>query len=162
MQGTVNERLKILIDALGTNPSALSRMLGISPSTLRNYTDRESKPGYEVIEKLYHSFKHINLPWLFGASGEPLLTEEAGSQSSTITSHKNKGNIQSNAGSHNTITNNVKLEDCQRDLAAAKSESELLREQLASKEALLAAKEALLAAKDETITLLRASYNRPN
>lgn len=134
MQGTVNERLKILINALGTNPGALSRMLGISASTLRNYTDRESKPGYEVIEKLYHSFKHINLPWLFGDPGEPLITEEASSQSSTITAHKNKGNIQSNAGSHNTITNNVKLDNCQRDLATAQKEIALLTSQLADKE----------------------------
>ena len=77
MQNSINERLRILIEVLGTNPSALSKTLGISASTLRNYTDRDSKPGYEVLEKLYNSFKHINLHWLFGEAGPVLLSDVA-------------------------------------------------------------------------------------
>lgn len=92
MQSTVNERLKILMEELGLNPNSLSRILGISPSTLRNYTERESKPGYDVLEKLYHSFKHINLPWLFGEPGAPLLSTAAELGVSYQVLKKNKGN----------------------------------------------------------------------
>jgi len=72
---------------------------------------------------------------------------------------KTKGNVQANTGD---TVNNIHLEDCQKDLAAAKAEVKMLKEQVASRDALLASKDALIAAKDETITLLRASFTRPN
>jgi transcriptional regulator with XRE-family HTH domain len=134
VENTINERLKILVSALGTNVGALSKVLGVSDSTVRNYIDRESKPGYEVLEKLYHSFKHINLPWLFGDPGEPLLTDTASPTNSTnISGKKNAVNV-SGTNSGTATQNNFTIDDCRRDLAAAQKEIALLTSQLADKE----------------------------
>ncbi|MGI4760555.1 MAG: hypothetical protein ACRYF0_07615 [Janthinobacterium lividum] len=56
----------------------------------------------------------------------------------------------------------LELEQHKRDLASARAEVERLQQQVASQAALLDSKDALIAAKDDTINLLRASYNRPN
>jgi transcriptional regulator with XRE-family HTH domain len=147
VENTVNERLKILMGALNLTPAAFAKVLGVSGSTVRNYFDseRNTKPGYEVLEKLYHSFGHINLPWLFGAPGAPLVDNK--SEASTIQTGSfnqtgnniqkvkgNKNNVQTNNGDHATITNNVKLDDCQRELKVASEKIELLTSQLADKE----------------------------
>ncbi len=138
MQTSVNERLKILIEALGTNPGAMSRILGISPSTLRNYTDRDSKPGYEVLEKLYHSFKHINLHWLFGEPGEPLLSGAAEAPGVYQRAKNNSGNMMGT--NHGTITqtqHHASSANCEEQLAAAKEVIALLRSQLVDKERII-------------------------
>jgi transcriptional regulator with XRE-family HTH domain len=152
MQSTVNERLKILVDALGTNPGALSKILGISPSTLRNYLDRDSKPGYEVIEKLYNSFKHINLLWLFGEPGEPLLPG-VNSALTTISAKKNKGSVIGT--NHSPLTQTFgqnSVTDCERERDALRIENEWLRLQLKTQE-------ELIAAKNETISILRVPHH---
>jgi hypothetical protein len=56
----------------------------------------------------------------------------------------------------------LELEQHKRDLASIRAEVERLQQQVASQAALLESKDALIAAKDDTINLLRASYNRPN
>ncbi|WP_201980413.1 hypothetical protein [Hymenobacter rubidus] len=56
----------------------------------------------------------------------------------------------------------LELEQHKRDLAGVRAENEQLRQQVAAQAALLESKDALIAAKDETISLLRGGYNRPN
>jgi hypothetical protein len=87
-ESTINERLKILMEVLGTNPAKLSRILDTSDSTVRNYIYRDTKPGYDVIEKLYRSFRHINLYWLFGEQGEPLLASPPAGATGSVTASK--------------------------------------------------------------------------
>jgi hypothetical protein len=56
----------------------------------------------------------------------------------------------------------LELEQHRRNLISTQAELEQLRQQLAVKDALLESKDLVIAAKDETISLLRATYNRPN
>ena len=152
---------------LNLDTASFAKMLGVSDSTVRNYFDakRNTKPGYDVLEKLYHSFEQINFSWLFTGNGAPFL---AGTQSTAIqtgnfnqagtrnrqTIKGNSGTIQNNTGSGNTI-NNLTLDDCKRDLQTAQREIEHLTERLQDKEELLKARE-------DTIKLLRASVDRSN
>jgi hypothetical protein len=166
-EGSINDRIKILIPALGLSARAFSHALEVSESTTRNYLDKGSKPSTDYIERIATHFDSVNLVWLITGKGELFLTDKSESGSTQTgnfnqagTSNKqtikgNRGTVQNNTGSGNTITNNVKLDDCKRDLEAAQRENEYLRGKLQDKE-------ELLAAKDETITLLRASFNRPN
>jgi hypothetical protein len=57
---------------------------------------------------------------------------------------------------------NYTIGDCEKERDAYKNEVEQLRQQVASQAALLEAKDVIIASKEETINLLRASYNRPN
>jgi hypothetical protein len=82
------------------------------------------------------------------------LGKDNSAHSIEIDAKKSKGNIQGTSGSTNTV-NNLNIDDCQRELEASKKEIASLRRELELQAALLASKE-------ETITLLRASYNRPN
>lgn len=56
----------------------------------------------------------------------------------------------------------LELEQHKRDLAAMRADNERLQQQVAAKDDLLAAKDMVIASKEETINLLRATYNRPN
>jgi hypothetical protein len=167
VQETINQRLKFLIESLSMSVRAFSSTIGAPASTTRNYLDKDTKPSSDYIERIVTHFEDVNLNWLVAGKGEPFIsskpnsgTTQTGNFNQAGTSNKqaikgNKGTVQNNTGSGNTITNNVKLEGCQRDLEAAQRENEYLRGKLQDKE-------ELLAAKDETITLLRASFNRPN
>jgi transcriptional regulator with XRE-family HTH domain len=145
MQSTINERLKILFETLGVKSAQMARTLGISPSTLHNYTDpeRESKPGYEVLEKLYSSFEDINLHWLFGGGGEPLLSMTAEQRVEYRTQKKNVGNtIGTNNGTAQMHYSTVA--DCEKDLRTAQMEIALLHSQLADRERLIESKQEII------------------
>ncbi|WP_460585872.1 hypothetical protein [Hymenobacter arcticus] len=156
-----------MIESLGLSVRAFSFTLGAPASTTRNYLDKDTKPSSDYIERIVAHFEDMNLNWLVAGKGEPFMssksdsgTTQTGNFNQAGTSNKqtikgNKGTVQNNTRSGNTITNNVKLEGCQRDLRAAQREIEHLQAQLRMQETVLAAKE-------ETITLLRASFNRPN
>ena len=174
MQETINQRLKFLIQSLGMSVRAFSSALGAPASTTRNYLDKDTKPSSDYIERIVAHFDDVNLNWLVAGKGEPFLSDKSDSsttqtgnfnQAGTGNTQKVKGtktNVQANTGDHAKITNNVKLEDCKRDLATSQKEVEHLRAQLAAAEALAASKDVTIAAKEETISLLRATYNRPN
>lgn len=131
-------------------------------------------PGADYLEKVMKHFDSINPAWLLSGEGEPFLfdklqggTIQTGNFNQTGTSNTqkvkgNKNNVQNNNGDNATITNNVKLEDCKRDLATTRKEVEHLRAQLAAAEALAASKDVTIASKEETISVLRAAFNRPN
>jgi hypothetical protein len=77
-----------------------------------------------------------------------------GNSTSTTTIAHKKSSIHVYLCINNTI-NNLNIENCRRDLATAKKVIQHLRDQFKMQD-------ALIATKDETISLLCASYNRPN
>jgi hypothetical protein len=161
---TINQRLKFLIGKLAVSARAFSEMIGESPTNTQNYVgSRQTEPKHEYLAKVVHHFDTVNAHWLLTGEGAPFLndlqagTTQTGNFNQAGTSNKqtvksNKGNVQTGGG--NTM-NNLTLDDCKNDLEKAQREIEYLRGQLKMQETVLAAKE-------ETITLLRASFNRPN
>lgn len=141
---------------------AFSELVGESNSNVNNYIgERQSTPPVTFIEKLIDHIENINPKWLITGKDEPFIGG-APAPSVAITNKKNKGPVQNNTGDHNTITNNLKLEDCKRDLASTKKDVEHLQAQLAAKDDLIASKDALIAMQAETLSLLRGGYTRPN
>lgn len=128
-QDAINQRLKILIEALGMNIRSFSKKLGVSDSTTRNYIDKGSKPPADYIAQVASSIERINPAWLLLGKGEMFLT---GTPEVQVLDVK-RPDAQS---------------DCERDLASALREVEQLKQ-------LLAAKDELLAAKEEVLALLR-------
>ena len=153
-QTPVGQRIKFLIDKLGISARAFSVLIDESPTNTQNYIGkRNSIPGADYLEKIVNHFENVNPIWLLAGRGEPFIGD-APTPPVSISNKKNKGPVQNNTG-NNTITNNISLNNCQRDLAAAKTENDLLRQQLTMAQALLEAKE-------ETLSLLRAGHNRSN
>lgn len=152
---TINQRLKFLIDSLNLKVGAFSRIIGVSETSTRNYTDRTSKPGSEYLEKIGTHFKQVNLTWLITGDGEPFLTD-----SPTATTHIKK--ITGGAVNSGTGDQHVTLEACQRELESTKRDAASLQKDNDSLREQLKLKDQLLEAKDETIALFRSTYNRPN
>lgn len=162
-QVSIGERLKILMAALGLKVRAFAQTLGVSETTIRNYTERGSKPSSEFLENVINHFEKTNPVFLLTGRGTPLLDEEE-----TVTIRTTV------SGEKSTVTNigktiggtlqigNLSLADCRQELTAALAEIASLRTQVEASSIVIQSKDALIAAKDETITLLRASYGRPN
>lgn len=164
---TVNQRLKILIDALGLSVNAFGDAIGVPGTTTRNYIVRGTNPKSDFLAKVVRRFEQVNSVWLFTGEGNMFVDEtkpegnttQTGNFNQAGTKNKqtikgNKGNIQTTTGNGNVL-NNITLEDCKRDLETAQREIEHLRSRLQDKE-------ELLKSKDDTIKLLRGTFDRPN
>jgi DNA-binding transcriptional regulator YiaG len=158
-ESTINQRLKLLIGALGMKTGAFSRALGVSETSTRNYTDRSSKPGFDYLEKIAAHFKQVNLTWLITGEGEPLLSPHSENEPSPTHDQIffRSPFIGTNQGTANQQqhVNSASDPELTTKLTLAEKEIEHLRTQLQMKDALLASKE-------ETISLLRDKQNRPN
>jgi hypothetical protein len=151
----INQRIKFLLESLSLSARDFSRAIGVPDNNTQNYLEpRFAQPKADYLEKVMLHFGSINPIWLLTGNGEP-FTGEAPTAPVNINNRKNKGPVQNNTGSHATITNNVNLEACQRDLEASKKEAAAYQREIA----LL---QGQLKDKEEIITLLRATYNRPN
>jgi len=118
---------------LNLNAASFARVLGVSDSTVRNYFDaeRNTKPGYDVLERLYHSFGTVNMAWLFGGGGEPLLPKVGEAPNSVPTDRKISRSLIVGIQSGGTATQN---QGSSANEQALQRELELLRSQLADKE----------------------------
>jgi transcriptional regulator with XRE-family HTH domain len=162
-QDTIGQRLKILLSQLDLDIKGFCQRLDISETTVRNYFSRGNNPNADFLAKLTTSFDYVNLSWLLTGNGAIFLSEPpALDKSNNISNKKNKGPVQNNTGDNNTITNNVQLEDCKRDLEKATTEVKHLQAQLAAKDDVIASKDAVIASQAETLSLLRGGYTRPN
>ena len=110
---------------------------------------------------MINHFSQVNAHWLLTGNGEPFLTlptentlpnPNAKFFLNSPVVGKNKGTANQQQYSNSPASDNEKL---QMQLTLAQQEIQHLRQQFDLKDALLASKE-------ETITLLRASYTRPN
>jgi transcriptional regulator with XRE-family HTH domain len=121
---TINQRLKFLIELLNLKVGSFSRALGVSETTIRNYTDRGSKPGADFLEKLVNHFNQVNITWLVSGLGAPL------SYDSSIEVAEARA-----AGKDDPL---------QQQYLAAQREIELLKSQLQDKERIIQLLEAQL------------------
>ena len=140
---------------------SFSRALGVADNNTQNYISQNpALPKADYLEKVLTHFQSINPAWLLTGNGEPFLSHPPEmSNENKPTIKKTKGNIQSNSGQ---TVNNITMADCEKDLLACRAELEASKNEIKLLRDQLALQASLVAAKDETITLLRASYNRPN
>jgi hypothetical protein len=135
----LGERLKQAIKNAGVSYAKAALEMGVSEGNLYHLFKKES---FEVAYLLKAS-QFLNLPLSYFLEGANVGDMRA--------STSQTGNF-NQAGSGNSQKVKVDKGQPQQDLAAA----------LAACQRELALANALVAAKDETITLLRASFTRPN
>ena len=156
------------MDALNLKVRTVAHDLDVSETNIRNYLTRDSKPSSDIIEKIVRSYPLVNPVWLITGEGEPLFSE-TGDPSLIYTKNIHHGTANTLGVNHGTSHQGhiigmppAEAAGNQGALELAQKEIAHLREQLASKDAVIAGQAALIAAKEETITLLRSSYNKPN
>ncbi|GAB3911479.1 hypothetical protein GCM10028803_53020 [Larkinella knui] len=76
METTINERFKKLIEALGLNPNSFAKRLGKAQSSIAVIVEGKSKPGYELLEKVFANFPQVSRDWLLMGEGEMFRKEE--------------------------------------------------------------------------------------
>ena len=136
-QSTINERLKILIDALGMSARAFSSAIGSGDTNTRNYLDRGSKPGADYLEKIVRRFETVNSVWLLTGEGELFLPNSEETSEPRATYQNNVSGIAQTGKNSKATQNNFNLDDCKKDLHAAQKEIALLTSQLADKERII-------------------------
>ncbi|MCA8830154.1 hypothetical protein [Hymenobacter pini] len=72
-EGTINQRLRDLIKALGLNVRSFSIKYNLKEGTTRNYTDRNSLPNADYLSALLLSIENLNPAWLLLGRGEMFL-----------------------------------------------------------------------------------------
>ena len=87
---TINNRIEKLIEHVG-NKSSFSRAIGVRPSVIQNITgQKQSKPGFLLIQKILTKFENLSADWLILGKGEmwksanPTAVEVADRQSALI------------------------------------------------------------------------------
>jgi hypothetical protein len=160
-QLTVNERLKFLIKALKISARAFSAQLEVPESSTRNYLDKGTKLNSDFLERIGLHFENVNLNWLITGKGEPLSDQQASTTQTGNFNQAGTGNKQvvkgkgSVVGTNLGIITHTSLPACEKENAHLRTQIELLKGQLESKD-------ALIAAKDEMLNFLRGGFNRPN
>lgn len=85
---SINERLRLVVSALGLNNNSLARKLNVSPTVTYNVLGgRLTKPSYELLEKIVFTFDNINTEWLLKEKGEMFIDvtkEKSNSQNISI------------------------------------------------------------------------------
>jgi|GEM_PF-1619931 len=158
VQTTVGQRIKFLLEHYAISARNFSKQLGVAENNTQNYI-RENKPAIpnaDYLERIMLHFKSINPSWLLTGQGTPFLPDSPPTSEQTIHVQKNFRSpiVGANHGTANQ-QQHVQGGEEGAELQLAKQEIESLRQQLELHKALLASKE-------ETINLLRGSYNRPN
>lgn len=77
MTMTINERIKLIMNALGYNNNTFAKALGVNPTVTFNITGgRESNPSYDFLQKLMFTFDNINPAWLLKGEGEMYIDKK--------------------------------------------------------------------------------------
>ncbi|UOR06715.1 hypothetical protein MUN82_06350 [Hymenobacter aerilatus] len=161
-ENSINQRIKFLIEeALNSNTHKISKLLGVSDGTLRNYVSGKAKPSADFLTLMVERIDGLNATWLLTGKDNALSKSVSISGDKSNAYQNNSGPIvNSNSGDATVTVHNI--DDCRRELEASQKQVELLMGQLAGKDAIIEAKDALIAAKDEVLMLLRGGHNRPN
>jgi len=161
-KGAINQRLKFLVESLSPSVRAFSEAIGDSSSNTNNYVgSRQTEPKPEYLSKVINHFSQVNAHWLLTGNGEPFILPA--NENNQTTAHAEnffrspvEGTNHGTAYQENNATPaTADTENLRIKLALAEKEVEHLKAQLAMKDALLTSKE-------ETLALLRISFNRPN
>lgn len=75
MEGSINERIKIIVEALNITANAFANELGVAGSVIYNIIKGRNKPSFDILDKMVSSF-NVNPNFLLTGKGEVFLTME--------------------------------------------------------------------------------------
>jgi phage repressor protein C with HTH and peptisase S24 domain len=87
MENPVSHRLSEVIDHFsGGNEKRFAESIGVKPAVINNYTKgkQQSKPGFEVLNRICETYPSINMEWLICGRGSMIKLSEKNSSGSNI------------------------------------------------------------------------------
>lgn len=83
---TINERIALIIREMGLNNNSFAKTLNVSPTVTFNIiSGRNTKPSYELLEKIVFAFDNISAEWLLRENGPMFKKEKSMENLSTQT-----------------------------------------------------------------------------
>jgi len=142
---TINQRIKILINALNISSRAFSAALDAPDATTRNYVDGRSKPGADYLEKILRRFERVSPDWLLTGAGG-MFRSELGESSTTSQNNSGGNSVGINAGSGKVSQKNTAVQGQPPDntILLSRQEYSLLQSQIKTLQNQLADKERII------------------
>lgn len=82
MSNAIGARITQVIEAEGLTNNSFAKRIGVSAASIGYITgERQSKPGFDIIEKIASAFPDINMDWLVRGYG---LMRKEGQQPTSI------------------------------------------------------------------------------
>jgi hypothetical protein len=135
-QPPINQRLNFLADSLADSVRAFGLAIGDNSSNAHKYVKGDTRPSPDFLEKVLTHFSNINARWLLTGEGEPFLADAPTGGNGAVSNNKKISRslfVGGNVGRDATQNQGASAVE----LAAAKREIELLKEQVADKERMI-------------------------
>ena len=75
-ENELSERIQIIIDLKGIQPSKFADEIGVQRSSMSHIIAGRNKPSLDFLQKVVQRYPEININWLISGIGEPFLKEK--------------------------------------------------------------------------------------
>jgi len=75
-ENELSERIQIIIDLKGIQPSKFADEIGVQRSSMSHIIAGRNKPSLDFLQKVVQRYPEININWLLSGIGEPFLKEK--------------------------------------------------------------------------------------
>lgn len=107
----LNERIRLLIDLKGMQPSRFADEIGVQRSAISHIISGRNKPSVDLLQKIVRRFKEVNLNWIMGQGEEPFADIDSIAQDDLPKASENKlASYKHTAPQTNTENVNKKIE----------------------------------------------------
>ncbi len=79
----MDEKLRLLMQALDMKPAQLARALEINPAILSHILAKRNKPGVDLLQRILEKFPQVSPDWLLLNRGDLLRSGAAGAAGTT-------------------------------------------------------------------------------
>lgn len=76
METTINQRIKMIVDASGKAVNSYAAMIGVSQPTLKACVDGDNAPRFDTLQKILIANPMISAEWLMRGEGNMLKSDE--------------------------------------------------------------------------------------
>ena len=78
------DRIEYLMNLYGLTPSQFSDKTGIQRASVSHILSNRNKPSLEILLKIYHAFKDVELAWLVAGEGNPPTAPHEGDENEGV------------------------------------------------------------------------------
>lgn len=80
METTINQRIRMIVDASGKAVNSYAAMIGVSQPTLKACVDGDNAPRFDTLQKILIANPMISAEWLMRGEGEMIKQNTASEQ----------------------------------------------------------------------------------
>ncbi len=117
-------KIDLLIKALGKNQTQFAEETGLSTSTISGYLSGRSKPTFDALDKIANTYKNINANWFFTKSGESIFKDSNESEAKQSVQQETDSideDISENCDFTEPLLFNDQISDSHEDITESKS-----------------------------------------